>query len=51
MKLRSGVFIILSAVLFSLIFTLSVSAAEVSKIEGDGFTLFYSPIKDKIAAN
>ena len=51
MKLKSGVFIILLAVLFSLIFTLSVSAAEVSKIEGDGFTLFYSALKDKIAAN
>ncbi|MBI2135869.1 hypothetical protein HYU06_02245 [Candidatus Woesearchaeota archaeon] len=51
MKLKSVIFAIIQAALFSILFTLSVTASEVSKIEGDGFTLFYSTVKDRIAAN
>lgn len=51
MKLKSVIFAIILVALFSILFTLSVTAAEVSKIDGDGFTLFYSTVKDRIAAN
>ncbi len=51
MKLKSAVFAIILAVLFLFLSSLLVYAVDVNKIDADGFTIYYSSIKDKIAAN